>query len=497
MEAPFEFKMRTILCLNRNLPYGTTGPDMDFFEAAFEGDIPRLREMASGKDAEERALLADVCFDGLGPLQVVARMGRLDVVRYLVEDLGFDVNHGSAQFGLTALSSAALDGRLDTVRYLLDNGANPNLQDELGQVPLHCAAKYGHAEVTELLLSRGASVDLTYFHATPLHIAAVYGKASVMKILLEHHADPNMVSEVLGTPLVATLHATTEGLEECISLKCVKVLVEAGADVNSTDPDTPLVVATTHGLTDCIKYLLKAGANANIPNSCCGAMPIETAASCGRRKHVEMLFPFTSPIQTVSKWSVDGIISHVKSKRSKYSKHSKHSKPKHEESTEVKVKLDGDKVVGRKNHLATSKLYGEAEQYDKSMKDELKLNGDKAVGRKDYLTASKFYGKAIELDPADATLYSNRSLCLLQIGEATGALSDASTCIKMRPEWIKGYYRKGTALMSLKEYKEACNAFMAGFKLDPSNAVMERMFWEAAEAMKKDHVGTKDLESID
>jgi hypothetical protein len=57
-------------------------------------------------------------------------------------------------------------------------------------------------------------------------------------------------------------------------------------------------------------------------------MPIETAASCGRRKHVEMLFPFTSPIQTVSKWSVDGIISHVKSKRSKYSKHLKHSKPK-------------------------------------------------------------------------------------------------------------------------------------------------------------------------
>lgn len=38
--------------------------------------------------------------------------------------------------------------------------------------------------------------------------------------------------------------------------------------MNSTDPDTPLVVATTHGLTDCIKYLLKAGANANIPNSC-------------------------------------------------------------------------------------------------------------------------------------------------------------------------------------------------------------------------------------
>lgn len=113
--------------------------------------------------------------------------------------------------------------------------------------------------------------------------------------------------------------------------------------------------------------------------------------------------------------------------------------------------------------------------------------------------------QAIELDPADATLYSNRSLCLLRIGEATKALSDASTCIKTRPEWLKGYYRKGAALMSLKvrpmaiipavysfmspsgifigskslsqEYKEACDAFMAGFKLDPSNAEMERLFW--------------------
>jgi tetratricopeptide (TPR) repeat protein len=66
--------------------------------------------------------------------------------------------------------------------------------------------------------------------------------------------------------------------------------------------------------------------------------------------------------------------------------------------------------------------------------------------------------QAIELDPADATLYSNRSLCLLQIGEATEALSDASTCIKMRPEWIKGYYRKGTALMSLKVRSKGHNS---------------------------------------
>ena len=45
--------------------------------------------------------------------------------------------------GVTALHAAALDGKLDTVRYLLDNGADPNKKDEPGEVPLHCAAKYG------------------------------------------------------------------------------------------------------------------------------------------------------------------------------------------------------------------------------------------------------------------------------------------------------------------------------------------------------------------
>ncbi|KAG2546884.1 hypothetical protein PVAP13_9KG050000 [Panicum virgatum] len=472
MEGAFDFNMRAMLCLNRRLPYGTTGPDVDFFEAAFEGDIPRLREMVSGKDAKEKARLADVSFGGLGALQAAARLGRLDVVRYLVEDLGFDVDGGSAELGLTALCSAALDGRLETVRYLLDNGADPNKKDELGEVALHCAAKFGHDEVAKLILSRGAIVDTAYSDGSPLHIAAFYGKTNVMKVLLEHHADPNMVSE-LGTPVTATLYATTEGLEESISLKCVKLLVEAGADVNCTDPDSPLVVATTHGLTDCIEYLLKAGANANIPNNCCGTMPIEIAAGHGRRKHVEMLFPFTSPIQTVSKWTVDGIIAHVKSESLK---HSNHKVGQYDKSTKVKLKLDGDKDVGRKNHSAASKLYNEVEQHGKNTKDKLKLDGDKSVGRKDYLAASKLYGEAIDLDPTDAILYSNRSFCLLQIGEATKALSDANSCIKVRPEWVKGYYRKGAALMSLKEYKEACDAFLAGLKLDPANAEMERMF---------------------
>jgi hypothetical protein len=44
-----------------------------------------------------------------------------------------------------------------------------------------------------------------------------------------------------------------------------------------------------------------------------GRTPVEIAAFQGRREDVEVLFPFTSHIPTIRDWSVDGIISHVKS----------------------------------------------------------------------------------------------------------------------------------------------------------------------------------------
>jgi hypothetical protein len=46
----------------------------------------------------------------------------------------------------------------------------------------------------------------------------------------------------------------------------------------------------------------------------CGRLPIQIAASLGKRSLVEILFPFTSPISAVENWSVQGIIAHEKSR---------------------------------------------------------------------------------------------------------------------------------------------------------------------------------------
>ena len=43
------------------------------------------------------------------------------------------------------------------------------------------------------------------------------------------------------------------------------LFTQAGADLNSRHPQTPLVIESLKGLTECVEYLLEAGTDANIP----------------------------------------------------------------------------------------------------------------------------------------------------------------------------------------------------------------------------------------
>lgn len=49
---------------------------------------------------------------------------------------------------------------------------------------------------------------------------------------------------------------------------------------------------------------------------------------------------------------------------------------------------------------------------------------------------------------------SNRSAALLQLSKVTKALADADECIRLRPDWDKGYYRQAAALEKLERWEE-------------------------------------------
>ncbi len=56
-------------------------------------------EMVNRMGAKDREKLADMNIDVIGLLEVAADLGKIDVIRYFVEELGFDVNAGCLSAG--------------------------------------------------------------------------------------------------------------------------------------------------------------------------------------------------------------------------------------------------------------------------------------------------------------------------------------------------------------------------------------------------------------
>lgn len=96
-----------------------------------------------------------------------------------------DAKGGHQQW--TPLMAATLMGRLDMVRWLLDRGASIDLPGRDGETALLLAAVCGRLEVVQLLLERGASTDVTARGScTVLILAAAGGHVEIVRALLRH-----------------------------------------------------------------------------------------------------------------------------------------------------------------------------------------------------------------------------------------------------------------------------------------------------------------------
>ena len=104
---------------------------------------------------------------------------------------------------------------------------------------------------------------------------------------------------------------------------------------------------------------------------------------------------------------------------------------------------------------------------------ECKDQGNALVKEKKYKEALECYSKAISFDPNDHILYSNRSLMHLNLGEFQPALEDAEKAISIKPDYSKGYLRKGKALHGLGKDKEAVETYKLGLEKEPENAQLK------------------------
>uniref|UniRef100_A0A8D0KP61 Ankyrin repeat and SOCS box containing 9 n=1 Tax=Salvator merianae TaxID=96440 RepID=A0A8D0KP61_SALMN len=97
---------------------------------------------------------------------------------------GANVNAATIDWN-TPLFNACVSGSVDCLNLLLENGASPHAVCDLAS-PIHEAAKRGHTQCIETLVSHGVSADLNIKHlGTPLYVACQHQQVDCAKKLLE------------------------------------------------------------------------------------------------------------------------------------------------------------------------------------------------------------------------------------------------------------------------------------------------------------------------
>ncbi|KAK5651523.1 hypothetical protein OQA88_11977 [Cercophora sp. LCS_1] len=121
--------------------------------------------------------------------------------------------------------------------------------------------------------------------------------------------------------------------------------------------------------------------------------------------------------------------------------------------------------------------------------DELKALGNKAIAAKNFDEAIDKFTQAIAIDPSNHILYSNRSATYASKKDWENALKDAEKTTEIKPDWPKGWGRKGAALYGKKDLLGASDAYEQGLKLDPNNAGMKNDLASVQRAMEEDSMG--------
>ncbi len=238
--------------------------------------------------------------NGATPLWLASTRADAAIIEALI-NAGADSNE-PLPLGRTPLMAASRTGNVDAIRVLLDHGAEVNAKETLrGTTPLMWAADEAHPAAIQLLIQRGADIRARSNPAQRGRGPAL-GKsgdprrqvAAQAAALAAREASPDLnqlraIAE-RGTPAVAAAAADaadqgdgprgrpapSDGGEltpliyavRSNDLESVKVLLDAGADVNQVTGYgwSPLLVATQNRYYKLAAFLLDHGANPNLAN---------------------------------------------------------------------------------------------------------------------------------------------------------------------------------------------------------------------------------------
>lgn len=197
-----------------------------------------------------------------------------------------------------ALHLGAIYGHSNVVQALLSKGAEIESEDSRRMTALHFASQNGHKQVVQLLLDRGCSIERGRRNGeTALHIAARAAKIETIKLLVSRgaaitaktsngdtalhlaarYADVDTIRALveLGAPLEGKNNYGATVLDIAVSRKLqgnVRAIIELGADWTC---DAQFLLALKSNDYDVLNILLKRLSTATAKERNCAAGTIE------------------------------------------------------------------------------------------------------------------------------------------------------------------------------------------------------------------------------
>lgn len=231
------------------------------------------------------------------PLRAAALVGNKEMLKFLIKN-GADVNAQNI-FGWNALHNAIRpydlkkDDDLDNVKLLVENGANVNITAD-SKTPLMLSVSRGNNEILNFLIDNGADVNAQDVNGdTALHNACDYtkGNFAIVESLINADANLNILNKAGQSALY---YATKFGYYDI-----AKLLINCGAEIKS---DILLTACDVGGRlrdnTECIKLLIKNGADVNFKNKY-NTTPL-MIATCGERfETVKLLIEHGADVNVV------------------------------------------------------------------------------------------------------------------------------------------------------------------------------------------------------
>uniref|UniRef100_A0A6Q2XUR1 VPS9 domain-containing protein n=1 Tax=Esox lucius TaxID=8010 RepID=A0A6Q2XUR1_ESOLU len=140
----------------------------------------------------------------------------------------------------------------------------PFSRDDRGYTPLHVAAICGHSLLIDLLVSKGALVNATDYHAlSPLHLSCQKGYQGVTLLLLHYKANTDAQDNNGNTALHL---ACMYGHEDCVKALVYYDLHTCRLNIQNDKGDTPLHIAARWGYEGIMEVLLENGASTAVYN---------------------------------------------------------------------------------------------------------------------------------------------------------------------------------------------------------------------------------------